>query len=109
MPVEVAVDEGLAAVAPRGEVDLASAPALAGALTGVLDGGARRVVLDLGAVPFCDSSGLRVLVAAHRRLARAGGRLEVVGALPPVERVLRVTGLLGVLDVRDERGEVVQP
>jgi anti-sigma B factor antagonist len=100
MPVEVAVAEGLAAVAPRGEVDIHTAPELRSALTGVLDDGAFHVVVDLGQVTFMDSSGLSVLVGAHRRLARDGGRLELVGTLPAVERVLRLTGLVDVLDVR---------
>lgn len=109
MPVEVAVTEGLAAVAPRGEIDIRTAPDLRAALTGVLDDGARRVVVDLAGVTFMDSSGLSVLVGAHRRLSRDGGRLEVTGTLPPVERVLRLTGLVGILDVRDAAGEALRP
>ena len=107
--VEVAVHDGLAAVAPRGEIDITTAPELRAAIGATLDDGATAVVLDLEAVTFMDSSGLSVLVGAHRRLARRGGRLEVVGAGAAIAQTLRLTGLAGVFDVRDVTGAVIAP
>lgn len=107
--VEVAVHDGLAAVAPRGEIDITTAPEVRAALSAALDRGATGIVVDLEGVTFMDSSGLSVLVGAHRRLTRRGGRLEVVGAGPAIEKTLRLTGLAGVFDVRDVTGAVIVP
>lgn len=49
--------------------------------------------LDLTAVDFIDSSGLRVLVAAHTSLDAAGRSLVLSGVSDAVDRLLRVSGL----------------
>ncbi|HEX4539292.1 MAG TPA: STAS domain-containing protein [Acidimicrobiales bacterium] len=83
----------------RGEVDLASAPKLAAAMTELMDRGHTRVAIDLGSVEFIDSSGLGVLVGSLRRLREDGGDLVLRAASPPVTRILELTGLDGLLPV----------
>jgi len=77
-------------VRAAGELDLASAPALERALNRVAPPASGRVVLDLRELSFTDAAGLRVLVAASRRL---GERLVVCGPRPPVRQLLEVTRL----------------
>lgn len=55
-----------------------------------LEAGQARVVLDLSAVGFLDSSGLGAVVAAQRFL-RPGQVLELAGLTGAVERVFRLT------------------
>lgn len=102
--IEGASHGALAAVAVRGEIDIRSAPDLRAWLGRAVDEGATQLVLDLSGVEFMDSSGLGVLVGVHKRLARIGGRLRVVGVSAPVARLLAVTGLTRVFDVRDSTG-----
>jgi anti-sigma B factor antagonist len=83
----------------RGEVDLASAPKLAAAMTELMDRGYTRVAIDLGSVEFIDSSGLGVLVGSLRRLREDGGDLVLRAASPAVTRILELTGLDGLLPV----------
>lgn len=76
----------------RGELDLASAPALSEALqTGVAGEG--TVVLDLAGVTFIDSSALRALVLAGRELADSGRALQIGPRSEMVARVLSMTSL----------------
>jgi anti-sigma B factor antagonist len=78
----------------EGEIDVATAPKLRTALTALIDGGARRITLDLAAVGFVDSSGLGVLVGALRKLEDAnGGRLRVENVQDGVRKVFEITGL----------------
>ena len=51
------------------------------------------VLLDLSAVTFCSSSGLRVLIQASQHAAETGVELRIIGAGRPVLRPLQVTGL----------------
>ncbi len=90
-----------AVLAPCGEVDLATAPAVRGRLHELADGGARHLVVDLARVSFLDSIGLGVLVAAYRRLRDRDppGSLRLAGASDRVARVLELTGLLGIMPV----------
>jgi anti-sigma B factor antagonist len=83
----------------RGEVDLASAPKLAAAITELMDRGYTNVAVDLGSVEFIDSSGLGVLVGSLRRLREDGGDLVLRAASPAVTRILELTGLDGLLPV----------
>lgn len=82
-------------VRATGELDLATATRLAGA---VQEAAARvprpRVVIDLVDLDFCDSTGLRALVGAVKEVEVLGGR-AVVAARPggPLERLLELAGL----------------
>lgn len=49
-----------------------------------------RVILDLSAVEFIDSSGLGAIVAAMKQLG-GGRRLDLAGLTPTVEKVFRLT------------------
>lgn len=56
----------------------------------VMEAAGPRIVLDLSAVGFLDSSGLGAVVAAQRFL-RAGQAMELAGLTGAVERVFRLT------------------
>ncbi|WCB92169.1 Anti-sigma F factor antagonist [Baekduia alba] len=87
----------------RGELDLATAPELEETLMAPLRDG-RHTVLDLRGLDFMDSTGVRVIVAAHLAAQESGGRLAIVRTDPagPVGRVLEISGLDAVLDLVDE-------
>lgn len=74
----------------RGELDLYTAPALERELE--LNGGANgRVVVDLSECTFLDSTGLGMLVGAHRR--NGGSALLIVARGVEVLRAFEVSGL----------------
>jgi anti-sigma B factor antagonist len=76
-----------------GEIDVYTAPQLRERLIGLVEDGARRVVVDLGRVEFLDSTGLGVLVGALKRLRGAGGDLTLVCAQERLLKIFRITGL----------------
>jgi anti-sigma B factor antagonist len=79
----------------RGEVDVASAPSLRETFIEVLAAApSTHLIVDLAAVEFIDSTGIGVIVGAHRRLNANGGRFSVVVATSAVRKTLQVTGLL---------------
>ena len=55
--------------------------------------GVRTVELDLAGVDFCDSNGLRSLIAAQDGVEQAGARLVVVEPAPMVAQLLELTSL----------------
>lgn len=77
-----------------GEVDAASADLLRAAITDVIEAGQSRVAVDMSAVSFIDSSGLRVLIAGYKAANVAGGALTVEAPSDPVTRLLEITGQL---------------
>ena len=77
-----------------GEVDLAVADRVESAIDEVLKGeDGVDITIDLDGVTFLDSTGLRVLVAAHGRCAREGRSLTLINPSTPVSRLLEITGL----------------
>lgn len=88
-------------IALSGEVDLANAAALESELDEALDAGG-RIVVDMSALTFIDSTGLALLVKAMTRDGDSH-RLEFVpSTATAVTRVMQVTGL-------DERLPLAQP
>jgi anti-anti-sigma factor len=90
-------------VTPRGELDMASAPELEQALLPRIEEGG-WVVLDLRTLDFIDSSGLRVVVGAHRSAEDRGGRFTCVRGEPgtTVHRIVEIAGIDGVIEMVDD-------
>ncbi len=98
--VEVTPAARHAVVAVHGDVDIATAPELRDRLTEVLEGG-RAVVVDLGDVPFLDSTGLGVLVSTRRRAVAEGTALVVARPQRIVKNALSLARVDSVVDVYD--------
>ena len=88
-------DDELATIMVSGELDLATVPQLSAAVAE--HGDASLLVLDLTAVTFIDSTGVRVLIEADRACARSGSRLVVLAGDGPVRRMLGLCELDGRL------------
>lgn len=91
--------DGAVVIRLGGELDLYNADDVRHALTGAISGGAARIVVDMSAVDFVDSTALGVLIEAHSKLGRNG----VLLAAPQLEtrRTLEVSGLDRHLPVHD--------
>lgn len=97
LTIEVHREGDEAVLTLTGELDPHTAPTLADELEAVRADGATSVVLVLSGLTFVDSSGLRVLIAADRSLAEAGGQLVLRSPSETVRRLLEITGLDGHL------------
>ena len=99
--------DGVSSVSVGGEVDLSTAPELKEVLNGVIDGGARFVLVDLSAATFIDSTTLGVLMGAVKRLRPAGGELAVACPDPNVRRIFAITLLDRIFELFDSADEAI--
>lgn len=83
----------LAIVRAEGRLNMVSAPELRDVVTRAVAGGRIRLVIDLAAVEFMDSSGLGALIGALKIARGAGGDLRIAA---PGEQVLMVLKLSNV-------------
>lgn len=94
LSVETRHVDDVRVVAVRGEIDYDGRDVISEAL--LPEDGAvppLRIVVDLSQVTFMDSSGINVLVAAHRQVSGTQGWLRVAGAQEAVLRVLELVGI----------------
>jgi anti-anti-sigma factor len=64
----------------------------AGAVTGLLDGGDRKVLLDFTKVTYVDSATIGCLMDLYRQATGKGGALKLAGVQKRVETMLTMTG-----------------
>jgi anti-sigma B factor antagonist len=93
------IDGGTHIVAVTGEIDLFTAPEFKQRITAPIEAGRKRVIVDLTATTFIDSSSLGVLIGAHRRLRRDDGSMVVVCSDDAIVKTFRITGLDGVFRI----------
>ncbi|USQ85417.1 STAS domain-containing protein [Streptomyces phaeoluteigriseus] len=109
LSVEQQVVEGIRVVAVRGEIDHDVKDVFRDALLPQNEAvPPSRIVLDLSEVTFMDSSGINVLVAAHRAVA-GDGWLRIAGAQPSVLRVLLVVGIDEVISCHATVRQAMNP
>jgi anti-sigma B factor antagonist len=85
----------------QGEVDIYTSSVLRERLIELIDGGARRVVVDLSRVDFLDSSGLGVLVGGLKRLRTVEGELALVVVGDKLLKIFKITALDRVFTLYD--------
>jgi anti-anti-sigma factor len=64
-------------------------------------GGASRLLVDLSAVPFIASAGIRILLATAKAMSRRGAELHIVSPSPTVREVLVIAGIDMLLPIHD--------
>jgi anti-sigma B factor antagonist len=101
-PFEVTIEQRAGAVHVKmaGELDISTAARLEDDLRRVEAERPELLVLDLTALTFMDSTGLRLLITADSRARAEGRRLALIQGSEMVQRVLRLTRL-------DERLHIV--
>lgn len=97
MNLTVDPGNGYAVVRPSGRLTVTGAPQIRQAVGDLVEGGRTRIVVDLAATEFIDSSGLGALVGALKTARLAGGDLRIAAAPEQVRMVLRLTNLDRVL------------
>jgi anti-anti-sigma factor len=103
-PLDIAISrrgERTFVVSLAGECDLETSPELRRAVDSISANGPPRVVVDLAALDFIDSSGINVLVGAARTLAGEGGSLTLAGASAHVRRVFEIAHVPDVVALAD--------
>jgi anti-sigma B factor antagonist len=103
LAVERTTTEGVELLLVEGEIDIASAPRLISVLNRAVQEALRSLVVDLSEVDFMDSTGLALLINAHRRLARRSKGFAVVCPPGRLRRVFEVTDMVETLHVCPDR------
>lgn len=70
--------------------------------------GKKKIILNLAAVDYIDSSGVGELVSSFTAVRNAGGELKLLKLTKKVHDVLAVTKLYTVFDIKDDEFTAVK-
>jgi anti-sigma B factor antagonist len=103
LAVERTSNEGVELLMVEGELDIATASRLIAVLNGAVQEALSSLIVDLSQVDFMDSTGLALLINAHRRLTRRRKGFAVVCPPGPLRRVFEMTDMVDMLHVCPDR------
>ncbi len=90
-----------------GEIDLYTAPEFKERMVALIEDGKKRIVVDLSAATFIDSTTLGVLVGGVKRLRPTGGTLALVCTDQNITKIFEITGLDRVFPIHASRDEAL--
>ena len=62
----------------------------------------RKVVLDFNKVSFMDSAGIGLILGRYKNISVLGGQLEVVNVSSQVIKILNMSGLSKIIEIKEE-------
>ena len=77
----------------KGRIDSETAPAFERALLQLLEDKRNKIILNLQAVEFLSSAGLRAMVKALKNAQSGGGDVRLVSVPQPIEGILLTVGM----------------
>ena len=106
MEISTVSDDGSTArIALTGKLDIQGADVI-GIPLAALSGAKKNVVIDMSAVSFIASIGIRHLVSASKSLSRRGGRLILLNCKSPVFEILQTSGITPLIATVASEDEV---
>lgn len=73
-----------------------------------VEGGARKVVIDLSAVSYIDSASIGCLMDIHRLLTEKSGAVKLAGLQPRVETMISMTGVNKIIELFRGEEDAIQ-
>jgi anti-sigma B factor antagonist len=101
------VQDGVAVIALAGEVDVYTSPRLKQEMVDLLNKGTSRLVIDLSAVEYLDSTGLGVLIGGLKRAREREGDLRLICDNLRILRIFEITGLTKIFDIHRSEAEAL--
>lgn len=93
----------VAKISLDGTLDTATAPQLQREVDALFEGPTHLLVFDLGHLSFLSSGGVRVLLAARKRVTERGGNYAMLRVQPRIEKTFEIIKALdGLLLFKDD-------
>jgi anti-sigma B factor antagonist len=76
-------------------------------INGLVQAGAKQIVLNLGEVPYIDSAGLGEVVRSYTTVKKHTGVLKLLNLTKRIQDLLAITKLLTVFDTYENEADAV--
>jgi stage II sporulation protein AA (anti-sigma F factor antagonist) len=103
--MEIAAEllDGVLLLSPQGRLDSHNSPELERRALLEIGGGAKRLVIDLSAIDYISSAGLRAFLAVAKKLKEPPGRLVLCGMAPSVRQIFDLAGFSPIFAIEAAR------
>lgn len=108
MNIQVAAEGTVMVLRASGRIDSMNAPQLGEVFNEHIGAGNTHLVLDLSAVDYMSSAGLRELVNALKKLKRVAGDLRIAQPSKRVREVMEMAGLDTIFLIFDTSTEAIE-
>lgn len=109
MDIKSRVVSGVTIFAPTGKLVLGDGDGqLRDAVREALNGGSKKIVLNLRDVTYIDSSGLGVMISSHTTASQNNAKLKMTNIPQKILDLLYITKLITVFETSDTEDEAVK-
>jgi anti-anti-sigma factor len=88
-------------VSVKGKVDAVTSPAFEKVLSGLIENGEHRLLLNLSALEYISSAGLRSILAMAKRLKAKEGKMVFSGLQGSVKEVFKISGFGSIFQISE--------
>lgn len=101
MEITTRQEKSATVVMVQGRIDAVTAPEFENYLSSLIAKGDRRFIVNLGALEYISSAGLRSILATAKRLKTEQGDIRFSGLQGPVEEVFKISGFYSIFKIFD--------
>ncbi len=108
MDIQTSKQGQAAVVKPHGRMDAATAPLFEQACDKLIREGEKAMVLDLSALEYISSAGLRTILSVGKKIKSASGKLALCSLTGMVKEVFDISGFTTMFAVSDTVEQAVK-
>lgn len=99
MTINKTKQENTVTIALAGRLDTITHEELANEIEGIFLADKVNLVFELSSLDYISSAGLRVLLAAQKKVNALGKNMKILGAKPEIKEIFDVTGFAGIMTI----------
>jgi anti-anti-sigma factor len=107
MDIRFSREKEITVASVKGRLDATTAPEFERAFAGVMDSGEKVFLFDFEGVEYISSAGLRIILAAAKRLNTIEGKIAFAALHGPVKDVFRISGFGAIFDIYETRDKAL--
>ena len=100
-------EKDVAIVAVSGRIDAITAPDFEKSLDELITAGDRVILIDLTALGYISSAGLRSILSSAKKLKALSGEILFTGLQGPVEEVFQISGFKSIFKIYPSEAEAL--
>jgi anti-anti-sigma factor len=107
MELGIEKKNGWTVVSVGGRMDAVTTPGIEKELGGIVEGGEKKLVINLKELGYISSAGLRGLLATAKKLKAGQGEITFANLQAPVREVFDISGFYSIFKVCDSVEEAM--